>query len=1196
MNRVSGMFGWFGFCRRDRLSYRPPRILIMFLAFMVVFSGFLPTLASSTANAQTQPQPSVAERSSSPSKVDLDGTPVSSGTAKEAKLTAIEVVESMKYPDPDKTPPGKDFRKEYILKELRASIDGTYRSDNFLEDGVAFNHDVNAAKRLTQMLADPKVDETTKEKARQVLRLTTKADRLIIAKALGATGTFGEELPKKGTLLLERARQELNKGDSKVQKGMATGAIRDYEKAWQYTDQGIDTIVRSIDPDTDELPNDVEKRAGTDPNKPDTDGDGLADGEEVTSTGTDPTKPDPQDSDRDEDGLTDRREIDAGTDPLKPDTDGEGLDDRFELQEFGSDSTKQDTDADALTDDSEHRLGTNPNNPDINNNGTPDGFETYTSTKSSDLGASVAMIGTGDVARGVEFQDLSEDVLFQDMPGQISEAVGITSEKDFDKARVKIEFDPSQVPDGDYQNLGVMYWDEGQRTFLPFNEGGVDVENGYAWVDTTHFTTFVLFHIPTWETVWEKEMGTAGRDETDPTLKNLDVMLDIDSSGSMSWYDRYNYRKTAAKSFIDALIEGDRVGVVDFDSYARLYQPLTEDYAAAKRAVDRVDSWGGTNLGRAIQLSNRELINNGDPDHIKVTILLTDGYGSYYHSLTQQAKDADITIYTIGLGNGVNENLLRSIAEGTGGAYYPVSSAEDLPEVYRRIAEGNPEADDGKDTDGDGLSNYIEAGGFRAGNGEFVKTDPNDEDTDGDGFTDGEEAGELSNGIFGNYYPVPTNPTSADTDGDTLGDFEEADMGLRPTLADTDGDTLDDATELAENFSPFETNSDGDHREDAVEYEKGSDPFHYNKVGLEYARDIGAGFLFGDAGQNFSDLRLFGLSEDIVQSFGYLSGWLASGFALIGDVRDAIASLFRGDILDTFLNALGLFPLAGDLLKTVKVFATFISWADDLVVPTARWITHQFPDNPNLMFAALGAAKWGDDVPLDNVAKKELAASRNNPEKIAGLLNEGVELGHKGLRKTEIETRVNDNWDVGNLGDETTRSGKVKWAEARAVEASVQTLLDEGYEILYVGRNKALKMADGSTKHLTQGPDIVARKNGRAVVAEVKGSSGQLSMSKSRFSSKLDGLPRVQPSRDWLTTDYERYLNTMSNAADPDIVRAADELDRLIQEGAPYEAVLMGYGQGGTKLGKLDDAVGELKGVAGSAGAEAVRAIAIDGQ
>ena len=54
---------------------------------------------------------------------------------------------------------------------------------------------------------------------------------------------------------------------------------------------------------------------------PDTDGDGLSDGDEVSVYGTDPLDPD-----SDDDGLSDGDEVDVvGTDPLDPDHDGDGV-------------------------------------------------------------------------------------------------------------------------------------------------------------------------------------------------------------------------------------------------------------------------------------------------------------------------------------------------------------------------------------------------------------------------------------------------------------------------------------------------------------------------------------------------------------------------------------------------------------------------------------------------------------------------------------------------------------------------------------------------------------------------------------------------------------------------------------------------------------------------------------------------------
>jgi uncharacterized protein (TIGR03382 family) len=66
---------------------------------------------------------------------------------------------------------------------------------------------------------------------------------------------------------------------------------------------------------------------GTDPTEPDTDGDGLTDGEEVRDHATDPLDPD-----SDDDGLSDGEEIlEHGTDPLDADTDDGGVSDGVEV-------------------------------------------------------------------------------------------------------------------------------------------------------------------------------------------------------------------------------------------------------------------------------------------------------------------------------------------------------------------------------------------------------------------------------------------------------------------------------------------------------------------------------------------------------------------------------------------------------------------------------------------------------------------------------------------------------------------------------------------------------------------------------------------------------------------------------------------------------------------------------------------------
>ncbi len=81
------------------------------------------------------------------------------------------------------------------------------------------------------------------------------------------------------------------------------------------------------DKDIDGLTKRIETALGTDPNNPDTDGDGLKDGEEVKTYKTDPLN-----TDTDDDTLADGEEVNKyKTDPLSVDTDGGTVDDFTEV-------------------------------------------------------------------------------------------------------------------------------------------------------------------------------------------------------------------------------------------------------------------------------------------------------------------------------------------------------------------------------------------------------------------------------------------------------------------------------------------------------------------------------------------------------------------------------------------------------------------------------------------------------------------------------------------------------------------------------------------------------------------------------------------------------------------------------------------------------------------------------------------------
>ena len=85
-------------------------------------------------------------------------------------------------------------------------------------------------------------------------------------------------------------------------------------------------VVAMLDYDNDGLTNgEEEQRWGTDKNNPDTDGDGLKDGEEIAF------RSNPVVADWDEDGLNDLQEFEAGTNPRRADTDKDGFEDAEEL-------------------------------------------------------------------------------------------------------------------------------------------------------------------------------------------------------------------------------------------------------------------------------------------------------------------------------------------------------------------------------------------------------------------------------------------------------------------------------------------------------------------------------------------------------------------------------------------------------------------------------------------------------------------------------------------------------------------------------------------------------------------------------------------------------------------------------------------------------------------------------------------------
>lgn len=192
------------------------------------------------------------------------------------------------------------------------------------------------------------------------------------------------------------------------------------------------------DNDNDGLTKSEEKVIGTDPGNPDTDGDGLKDGEEISTYLTDPLNPDsdgdslkdgdevrrhktdPLKADTDGDELADNEEIETyKTEPLNKDSDADNLLDGSEVKTYLTDPLKQDTDADKLSDGDEVNLyQTDPMKVDSDGDGLLDGeevnmFRTDPLKPDTDGGTVSDKI---EVDRGTNPLNPEDDVVKMDVP------------------------------------------------------------------------------------------------------------------------------------------------------------------------------------------------------------------------------------------------------------------------------------------------------------------------------------------------------------------------------------------------------------------------------------------------------------------------------------------------------------------------------------------------------------------------------------------------------------------------------------------------------------------------------------------------------------------------------------------------------------------------------------------------------------
>ncbi len=167
---------------------------------------------------------------------------------------------------------------------------------------------------------------------------------------------------------------------------------------------------------------------------------------------------------------------------------------------------------------------------------------------------------------------------------------------------------------------------------------------------------------------------------------DVSVALVLDNSGSIDDNELATINQ-AANSFVGLMKTNDRGAIFKFTQHVSLVQDFTSNKSLLNNAINSSRPAGDlTALYDAIYdaLSRTKLEANR-----RVIIVLTDGVktaGSKDLSeIIDLATNSQIPVFTIGLGNNVDANVLTNIAVQTGGLYFSSASTSNLLAIFESI-------------------------------------------------------------------------------------------------------------------------------------------------------------------------------------------------------------------------------------------------------------------------------------------------------------------------------------------------------------------------------------------------------------------------------------------------------------------------------------------------------------------------------
>jgi Ca-activated chloride channel family protein len=158
--------------------------------------------------------------------------------------------------------------------------------------------------------------------------------------------------------------------------------------------------------------------------------------------------------------------------------------------------------------------------------------------------------------------------------------------------------------------------------------------------------------------------------------------------------DKLTMVKAGIETFLLRILPEDRLGLITFDSKARLVvpmAPLSENRIALQTAVQEMRAAGRTALFDALDLARQTLeeLPPAEDDRIRAIVLLSDGADNASQMSLAQLRNAfdesGISIFPVAYGSDADRQVLDAIAEFSR-TIVVVGDTGDIAQIFENLS------------------------------------------------------------------------------------------------------------------------------------------------------------------------------------------------------------------------------------------------------------------------------------------------------------------------------------------------------------------------------------------------------------------------------------------------------------------------------------------------------------------------------